>query len=346
MNIEELLALGVQQGASDLHLSAGLPPMVRVDGDIRRLDAPPFGCAEVEALTTAIMEDALRRSFVAGAEVDFAFALPGVARFRVNAFHHSRGVGAAFRTVPTSIPSLDALGCGEVLRSLSRAPRGLILVCGATGSGKSTTLAAMLDFINQDRHSHILTIEDPIEFVHSSKNCLVHHRQAHRHTAGFAEALRAALREDPDVIMVGEMRDQETMSLALSAAETGHLVLGTLHTPSASQAVNRVVDMFPAGEKSLARSMLAESLQAVISQTLVRRVGGGRVAAQEIMVGTSAVRRLVREDKAAQLYSAMQSGRAHGMQTLDQHLQQLADSGLISQEAARRSASGGGAWQA
>lgn len=345
MGIEELLALGVRQGASDVHLSAGLPPLVRVDGDIRPLEAPPLQCAQAEELTAAIMDEEQRRTFAAGAEVDFAFELPEVARFRVNAFHHSRGVGAAFRTVPTSIPSLDALGGSEVLRSISSARRGLVLVTGATGSGKSTTLAAMLDFINQDRRAHILTIEDPIEFVHSSKNCLVHQRQAHRHTPGFAQALRAALREDPDVIMVGEMRDQETMSLALTAAETGHLVLGTLHTPSASQTVNRVVDMFPSGEKSLARSMLAECLQAVISQTLVRRVGGGRVAAQEIMVGTSAVRRLVREDKAAQLYSAMQSGRAQGMQTLEQHLRQLVQAGVVSQETAGLCASDG-AWAA
>ena len=346
MGIEELLALGVRQGASDLHLSAGLPPLIRVDGDIRRLDAPPLEPAEAAELTAAIMDEASQRTLAAGAEVDFAFELPEVARFRVNAFHHSRGLGAAFRTVPTSMPSLDALAGCELLRSLSRARRGLVLVTGATGSGKSTTLAAMLDFINQDRRGHILTIEDPIEFVHSSKNSLVHQREAHRHTSGFADALRAALREDPDVIMVGEMRDQETMGLALTAAETGHLVLGTLHAPSASQTVNRVVDMFPAGEKSLARSMLAESLLAVISQTLVRRIGGGRVAAQEIMVGTSAVRRLVREDKAAQLYSAMQSGRAQGMQTLDQHLRQLVQAGLISQAEADRGASGGGAWPA
>lgn len=334
MDMEELLSLAVQQGASDLHLSAGLPPLVRVDGDIRRLSAPPLGNGELEALVQSIMDEPLRRTFAAGAEADFAFEVADVSRFRVNAFHHSRGVGAAFRTVPTSIPSLSKLGGGEVLHRLSRTRQGLVLVTGATGSGKSTTLAAMLDCINEERQSHILTIEDPIEFVHHSRNCLVHQREAGRHTPGFAAALRAALREDPDVIMVGEMRDQETMSLALTAAETGHLVLGTLHTPSASGTVNRVVDMFPPGEKSLARSMLAESLQAVVSQRLVRRVGGGRVAALEIMIGSSAVRRLVREDKPAQLHSAMQSGRALGMQTLEQHLRELAAAGIISREAA------------
>ena len=334
MDIHELLALGVEQGASDMHLSAGLPPLVRVDGGIRRLSAPALRNEELEALVKAIMDEPQQRTFAAGAEADFSFELPGVSRFRVNAFHHSRGVGAAFRTVPTSIPSLSALSGGEVLRSLSRGRQGLVLVTGATGSGKSTTLAAMLDFINEERQSHILTIEDPIEFVHHSRNCLVHQREAGRHTPGFAAALRAALREDPDIIMVGEMRDQETMSLALTAAETGHLVLGTLHTPSASQTINRVVDMFPPGEKSLARSMLAESLQAVVSQRLFRRVGGGRVAAFEIMVGTSAVRRLVRDDKPAQLHSAMQSGRAVGMQTLEQHLRELTGAGVISREAA------------
>lgn len=336
MGIEELLALGVEQGASDLHLSAGLPPLVRVDGDIRRLPVPPLPGAEAEALLTALMEGTLRRDFAAGAEVDFAFELPGVSRFRVNAFRHNRGVAAAFRTVSTLIPQLSALGAAEALGGISRARQGLVLVTGATGSGKSTTLAAMLDFINSERRAHILTIEDPIEFIHPSKNCLVHQREAHRHTHSFADALRAALREDPDIIMVGEMRDQETMRLALTAAETGHLVLGTLHTPSASHTVNRVVDMFPAGEKTLARSMLAESLQAVISQRLCRRTGGGRVAAFEILVASNAVRRLVREDKPAQLLSAMQSGRALGMQTLEQHLRALLEAGLIGPEAAEQ----------
>ncbi len=287
---------------------------------------------------TGLMSEEQAQAFAATVETDFALELPGVSRFRVNAFHHRRGPAAAFRTVPCRVPSFSDLGFGDIFRRLCQAPRGLVLVTGATGSGKSTTLAAMIDCINTERRSHILTIEDPIEFVHDTKNCLVHQREAHRHTPGFAEALRAALREDPDIIMVGEMRDRETISLALTAAETGHLVFGTLHTPSAAGTINRVVDVFPTGEKSLVRSMLAESLQAVIAQTLIKRQGGGRIAAHEIMIGTSAVRHLVREDKIAQLYSAMQSGRATGMQTLDQHLRQLLDTGLISREAAAQSA--------
>ncbi len=338
MDLQELLGLGVRQGASDLHLSEGLPPIVRVAGDLKRVDAPPLARTDAEDLVKSIMSDELQRTFGGGAEVDFACELSEVCRFRVNAFHHSRGIALALRTVSMRVPTLDELGFGDTCKRISRAPRGLVLVTGATGSGKSTTLAAMIDFINEERRSHILTIEDPIEFVHTSKGCLVHQREAHRHTQGFAQALRAALREDPDIIMVGELRDRETMSLALSAAETGHLVFATLHTPSASQTVNRVVDMFPAGEKSLARSMLADSLQAVISQTLVRRQGGGRVAACEVMIGSPAVRHLIREDKTAQLHSAMQVGKAQGMQTLDQHLRQLVDAGIINREAAAKSA--------
>ena len=341
MNLEALLKLAVERTASDLHISAGLPPMARLDGDLQPLDGTPLEGGEVLEAITALMNEAQRQAFAANVEADFAVELPGVSRFRVNAFHHRRGPAAAFRTVSSQVPSLSDLGFGDIFQRLCQAPRGLVLVTGATGSGKSTTLAAMIDFINTERRSHILTIEDPIEFVHPAKNCLVHQREAHRHTPGFAEALRAALREDPDIIMVGEMRDRETISLALTAAETGHLVFGTLHTPSAAGTINRVVDVFPAGEKSLVRSMLAESLQAVIAQTLIKRQGGGRIAAHEIMVGTSAVRHLVREDKIAQLYSAMQSGRAAGMQTLDQHLRQLVDAGLISREAAARSARDG-----
>ena len=341
MNLQAMLKLAVDRSASDLHVSAGLPPMARLDGDLQPLDWAPLEVSEVFEAISALMNEAQRQAFVASVETDFALELPGISRFRVNAFHHRRGPAAAFRAVPARVPSLDDLGFGDIFRRLCQAPRGLVLVTGATGSGKSTTLAAMIDFINTERRSHILTIEDPIEFVHPAKNCLVHQREAHRHTPGFAEALRAALREDPDIIMVGEMRDRETISLALTAAETGHLVFGTLHTPSAAGTINRVVDVFPAGEKSLVRSMLAESLQAVIAQTLIKREGGGRVAAHEIMVGTSAVRHLVREDKIAQLYSAMQSGRAAGMQTLDQHLRQLLDAGLISREAAARSARDG-----
>ena len=344
MSMEELLGHGVQLGASDVHVSAGLPPLMRVDGDIRPLEGPPLDQVQANALIREIMDEPQQRAFAAGQEVDFAFALPGLCRFRVNAFHHNRGVGAAFRTVPTQAPSLQGLGFGDVFRRISAAPRGLVLVTGATGSGKSTTLAAMIDCINETRPAHILTIEDPIEFVHASKRGLVHQREAHRHTKSFAAALRSALREDPDIIMVGEMRDQETISLALTAAETGHLVFGTLHTPSAAQTINRIVDVFPVGGKDLVRSMLSESLQAVIAQTLIKRRGGGRVAAHEILTGATAVRRLIREDKTAQLYSAMQAGKAQGMQTLDQHLKALVASGAVSVEVARAAARDGQAF--
>ena len=341
MKLEAMLKTAVERAASDLHISAGVPPMVRLDGDLHPLGGTPLDEVEVFEAIRALMDEAQRREFAAGLEVDLAVELPGVSRFRVNAFYHRRGAAAAFRRVPSRVPSLSDLGFGGIFQRLCRASKGLVLITGATGSGKSTTLAAMIDFINTERHSHILTIEDPVEFLHAAKNCLVHQREAQRHTPGFAEALRAALREDPDIIMVGEMRDRETISLALTAAETGHLVFGTLHTPSAAGTINRVVDVFPAAEKSLVRSMLAESLQAVIAQTLIKREGGGRIAAHEVMVGTSAVRHLVREGKTAQLYSTMQSGRAVGMQTLDQHLRQLVDGGLISVEAAARNARDG-----
>ncbi len=336
MQVLKLLEAALEAGASDLHLSAGLPPLIRCDGDMQQLPLPSLDAAEVSALIIGLMDAPQKRVFEAGGEVDFAYAASGLARFRVNAFHHLRGVAAALRAIPTRVPPLESLALGDVLHDICRAANGLVLVTGATGSGKSTTQAAMIDFINRDRKGHILTIEDPIEFLHESRNCLVHQRDAARHTRSFAKALRAALREDPDVIVVGEMRDQETISLALTAAETGHLVFGTLHTPSAPQTVNRIIDVFPAGEQAMVRSMLAESLQAVLAQTLVKRQGGGRVAAFEIMVGTPAVRNLVREDKVAQLRSAIQSGRVHGMQTRDQHLQRLAADGLIAVEAIER----------
>lgn len=271
-------------------------------------------------------------------ETDFSFEVPGVARFRVNAFNQNRGAGAVFRTIPSKVLSMEELGMGEVFRKITDVPRGLVLVTGPTGSGKSTTLAAMVDYLNSNKHHHILTIEDPIEFVHESKKCLVNQREVHRDTLGFAEALRSALREDPDIILVGEMRDLETIRLALTAAETGHLVFGTLHTTSAAKTIDRVVDVFPAQEKSMVRSMLSESLQAVISQTLVKKVGGGRVAAHEIMIGTPAIRNLIREDKVAQMYSSIQTGGSLGMQTLDMSLKELVTRGLITREGAREKA--------
>ncbi len=338
MDITELLAFSVQQGASDLHLSAGLPPMIRVDGDIRRVNVPPQDHADVQALIYDIMNDRQRKDFEEFLETDFSFEVPNIARFRVNAFNQNRGAGAVFRTIPSEVLTMEALGMGQVFRDISLLPRGLVLVTGPTGSGKSTTLAAMVDFVNDNRYDHILTIEDPIEFVHESKRCLVNQREVHRDTLGFSEALRSALREDPDIILVGEMRDLETIRLALTAAETGHLVFGTLHTTSAAKTIDRIIDVFPADEKAMVRSMLSESLQAVISQTLLKRKSGGRVAAHEIMRGTSAIRNLIREDKVAQMYSAIQTGQAVGMQTMDQSLQSLVDKRIVSVEAAREKA--------
>jgi len=338
MDITELLAFSAKNGASDLHLSAGLPPMIRVDGDVRRINLPAMEHKEVHALIYDIMNDKQRKDFEEFFETDFSFEVPGVARFRVNAFNHNRGAGAVFRTIPSKVLTMEDLGMGRVFQKISEMPRGIVLVTGPTGSGKSTTLAAMIDYINDSRYEHILTIEDPIEFVHDSKKCLVNQREVHRDTLGFAEALRSALREDPDIILVGEMRDLETIRLALTAAETGHLVFGTLHTTSAAKTIDRVVDVFPAEEKSMVRSMLSESLQAVVSQTLMKKNGGGRVAAHEIMIGTSAIRNLIREDKVAQMYSAIQTGGSLGMQTLDQCLQGLVKKGLVSREVAREKA--------
>ncbi|MGF6556905.1 twitching motility protein PilT [Pseudomonas sp. S30_BP2TU TE3576] len=338
MDITELLAFSAKQGASDLHLSAGLPPMIRVDGDVRRINLPAMDHKQVQALIYAIMNDTQRADFEKHLETDFSFDVSGVARFRVNAFNQNRGAGAVFRTIPSKVQSMDELGMGEVFRKMTDAPRGLVLVTGPTGSGKSTTLAAMIDYLNTHRHHHILTIEDPIEFVHESRKCLINQREVHRDTRSFATALRSALREDPDVILVGEMRDLETIRLALTAAETGHLVFGTLHTTSAAKTIDRVVDVFPGDEKAMVRSMLSESLLAVVSQTLVKKVGGGRVAAHEIMLGTSAIRNLIREDKVAQMYSAIQTGGALGMQTLDMSLKNLVTKGLISLDHAQEKA--------
>ncbi|OEC37724.1 twitching motility protein PilT [Pseudomonas sp. 1D4] len=338
MDITELLAFSAKQGASDLHLSAGLPPMIRVDGDVRRINLPPLDHKQVHALIYDIMNDKQRKDYEEFLETDFSFEVPGVARFRVNAFNQNRGAGAVFRTIPSKVLSMEDLGMGEIFKKISDVPRGLVLVTGPTGSGKSTTLAAMLDYLNGTKYHHILTVEDPIEFVHESKKCLINQREVHRDTLGFNEALRSALREDPDIILVGEMRDLETIRLALTAAETGHLVFGTLHTTSAAKTIDRVVDVFPAEEKAMVRSMLSESLQAVISQTLLKKIGGGRVAAHEIMIGTPAIRNLIREDKVAQMYSAIQTGGSLGMQTLDSCLKGLVAKGLVSRESAREKA--------
>lgn len=338
MDITELLAFSAKNNASDLHLSSGLPPMIRVDGDVRRINLPPMDHKQVHGLIYDIMNDKQRKDYEEYLESDFSFEVPGVARFRVNAFNQNRGAGAVFRTIPSKVLTMDDLGLGKVFRDIANFPRGLCLVTGPTGSGKSTTLAAMLDYINENRYDHILTIEDPIEFVHESKKCLVNQREVHRDTLGFAEALRSALREDPDIILVGEMRDLETIRLALTAAETGHLVFGTLHTTSAAKTVDRIVDVFPAAEKAMVRSMLSESLQGVISQALMKKIGGGRCAAHEIMIGTPAIRNLIREDKVAQMYSAIQTGGSLGMQTLDECLAGLLKKGHITKDAAREKA--------
>jgi|TARA_B110000046_G_C12909055_1_gene362018 twitching motility protein PilT len=312
--------------------------MIRVDGDIRRINLPALDHKEVHSLIYEIMNDKQRKDYEEFLECDFSFEVPGVARFRVNAFNHNRGAGGVFRTIPSKVLSMEDLGMGQVFHGIAETPRGLITVTGPTGSGKSTTLAAMMDYVNDNRYQHILTVEDPIEFVHESKKCLVNQREVHRDTLGFNEALRSALREDPDIILVGEMRDLETIRLALEAAETGHMVFGTLHTSSAAKTIDRIIDVFPAAEKDMVRSMLSESLQTVISQTLLKKIGGGRIAAHEIMICTAAIRNLIRESKIAQMYSAIQTGGKLGMQTLDQCLKGLVEKNLISAEAAREKA--------
>jgi len=338
MDITELLGFSVKQGASDLHITAGMPPLIRVDGDIRRINVPEMDQKEVHSLIYEIMNDKQRKDYEEFLETDFSFEIPNLARFRVNAFMQNRGSAAVFRTIPSEVLAMDQLGMGDIFRKISNVPRGLVVVTGPTGSGKSTTLAAMVDYINETRYEHILTIEDPIEFVHQSKKCLVNQREVHRDTHGFNEALRSALREDPDIILVGELRDLETIRLALTAAETGHLVFGTLHTTSAAKTIDRIIDVFPAAEKDMVRSMLSESLQSVISQTLLKKVGGGRVAAHEIMMGTSAIRNLIREGKVAQMYSSIQTGSSSGMQTLDQCLKNLVAKNIVSAEVAKMKA--------
>jgi len=336
MDITELLAFAVKNKASDLHLSSGLPPLIRVHGDIRRINLPPMEHEDVHAMVYDIMSDQQRKMYEEFLECDFSFAVPNLARFRVNAYNQQRGAAAAFRTIPSKVLSLEDLNCPKVFGDLTDRPRGLILVTGPTGSGKSTTLAAMVNHVNENEFGHILTIEDPIEFLHESKKCLINQRELGPHTLSFPNALRAALREDPDYILVGEMRDLETIRLAMTAAETGHLVFATLHTSSAAKTVDRIIDVFPAAEKDMVRAMLSESLVAVISQTLLKtKDGQGRVAAHEIMIGTPAIRNLIRENKVAQMYSSIQTGQSIGMQTLDQNLIDLVRRNVISAGEAR-----------
>ncbi|AEK59252.1 MULTISPECIES: type IV pilus twitching motility protein PilT [Acidithiobacillus] len=337
MDITELLTFAVKNNASDTHMSAGLPPMLRIHGDIRHLNVEPLDAKTVHAMIYDIMNDAQRKWFEENLEIDFAIDLAGVARFRVNAFNQDRGPAAAFRTIPAKVLSLEDLNAPKVFKDIINVPRGLVLVTGPTGSGKSTTLAAMVDHINQQRADHIITIEDPIEFLHTPKKCLINQREVGPHTHSFANALRSALREDPDVILVGELRDLETMRLALTAAETGHVVFATLHTSSAPKTIDRIVDSFPGGEKDMVRAMLSESLRAVISQTLLKTADGkGRVAAHEIMIANPAIRNLIRENKIAQMYSVIQTGQNQGMQTLDQCLADLVRAHRITREEALR----------
>lgn len=339
MEIADLLAFTVKNKASDLHLSAGLPPLIRVNGDIRRINVEPLDHKAVHGMIYDIMSDAQRKFYEENLEVDFSFDVPNLARFRVNAYNQQRGAAAAFRTIPSKVLTLEQLAAPAIFKDLCQHPNGIVLVTGPTGSGKSTTLAAMINEINETEYGHILTIEDPIEFVHESKKCLINQREVGPHTLSFANALRSALREDPDVILVGELRDLETIRLALTAAETGHLVFATLHTSSAPKTVDRIIDVFPAAEKEMVRAMLSESLRAVISQTLLKtKDGSGRVAAHEIMIGTPAIRNLIRENKVAQMYSAIQTGQNVGMQTLEQCLADLVRRNVVSEQEARRAA--------
>jgi twitching motility protein PilT len=338
MDIGEILAFGVKNGASDFHLSAGVPPMIRASGDMRKINVPALDHSQVRDMVYDVMNDNQRKEYEKYLECDFSCEIPGLARFRVNAYNQNRGAGAVIRTIPSEILSLEQVKAPAIFKEFAMTPRGMVLVTGGTGSGKSTTLAAMMNYRNETEYGHILTIEDPIEFVHQCKRCLITQREVKRDTLGFNEALRSALRQDPDVILVGEMRDLETIKLALSASETGHVVFGTLHTQSANKTVDRLVEVFPTAEKDTIRTMLSESIKAVVSQSLLKKVGGGRVAAHEILVSTPAIRNLIRENKAAQMFSAIQTGQQFGMQTLDQVLQKLLDQNLITREAAREKA--------
>jgi len=333
MDISELLLFVHKEGASDLHISAGEPPMVRIYGEIKRIEVPPLTREELHVMLYDILNDYQRKKYEEMHELDFSLELKGVARFRVNAFRQQRGEGVVFRVIPSKILTLEQLGLPKNLREVCQNERGLVLVTGPTGCGKSTTLASMIDVINNSLKGHIITIEDPIEFLHESKKCLINQREIGAHTLTFANALRSALREDPDIILVGEMRDLETISLALTAAETGHLVFSTLHTSGAAKTVDRIIDVFPGEQQGQIRAQFAESIQAIISQILLkRRDGRGLIPALEIMIGTPAIRNLIREAKVAQLPSAIQTGQKFGMKSLDQSLKDLVSRNIVKKE--------------
>lgn len=338
MDIRALLSLAVQQKASDLHLSAGLAPFLRVNGDLSPANLPVLHHDEIIRMVYDLLDESKRKNFEQDMEIDFSFEIAGLSRFRANLFMQTRGAGASFRLIPTTVPNIETLGLTPIFNEIASYTKGLILVTGPTGSGKTTTVAAIIDQINQRTQQHILTIEDPVEFFHQSKKCLINQREVNKSTHSFNSALRSALREDPDVLFIGELRDEETIRLAMTAAETGHLVFATLHANSASKAINRIVDVFKGEEKGIVRSLLSESLQAVIAQILVKSILGGRVPAFELMLCNTAIRNLIREDKIAQMYSAIQTGQAQGMQTLDQHLMQLLSTNLISRHTAREAA--------
>lgn len=345
VDIQKLLSFALKRDASDLHLSAGMPPMIRLHGDMVKIDVPPFTAEGLRAGLLQIMSADQKEEFQKNLEIDFAIQLKELGRFRVNVFTQNRGPGAVLRTIPTAIPTLDEMKMPKILAEMAMKERGMILVTGPTGSGKSTTLAAMVNYINEHKRSHIITVEDPIEFVHTSKKSLVNQREVGRHTHSFSNALRSALREDPDVILVGELRDLETTQLAISAAETGHVVFGTLHTNSASKTIDRIIDVFPAGQQAQIRSMFSESIMGIISQGLLRtKDGKGRACAQEILLATQAIRNLIREDKTAQMMSILQTGSQQGMQSMDQCLRELVSKGIVAPEVAAMKATNSGAF--
>ncbi len=337
MDITQLLAFVLHNDASDLHLSADNPPIIRTKGSLKRVKADALKSDDIRSMLYSVMTDEQRAEYEKELELDFAISFGDTSRFRVNAFNNRQGAAAVFRTIPSKIPSMDEIDLPMVMRRFTELEKGIVLVVGPTGSGKSTTLAAMVNNINENMSKHILTIEDPVEFFHTSKKSLINHREVGNDTFSFKKALRSALREDPDVIMVGEMRDYETISLALTAAETGHLVFATLHSNSAAKTINRIIDVFPSGDKEMVKAMLSTSLQGVVAQTLLKRAdGSGRVAAFEILVGTNAVRNLIRENKISQLYSMMQTGYRYGMKTMEDSVNELLESEIISKSEARR----------